>query len=317
MNRLLVISCLLAFSTGSFSQSVDVRIAKENYLIGEEMKIEYEVRSSASVSDLEFNTTEITTILFPTGSTTNGTEVELEELKAPFDTSYRDQNERVWKMTWYVTIYDSGLVQLSNHSVKLNDSVIYFPDLRFRVDLTAPLDSVDIYDINEQFANVPDEPFSIGRFLSNWWWRLLVILGAVLGYLVFRKRKSVYNPPDHRTSLKERTLKAIDALEDARLWEKEQMKDHFVELSFILRSYLASRYGINLLERTTNETRILLKEKGLNDDTITTIFRILSQSDLVKFARSKPDMVDILKTVTLCRQIVAETSPLEIEEIDD
>ncbi len=114
-------------------------------------------------------------------------------------------------------------------------------------------------------------------------------------------------------SLKQRTLIAIEALEDAKLWERDQLKEHFVELSYILRSYLTSRYNITLLEKTTYETTIVLTEKGLNEDTVNVILRILSQADMVKFAKSKPDTISILRISTLAKQIVAETSPLEFD----
>jgi len=118
------------------------------------------------------------------------------------------------------------------------------------------------------------------------------------------------------TSLKQRTLIAIGALEKAKLWEKGKLKDHFVELSFILRSYLTSRYNVSLLEKTSFETKLILSRKGLNEGTIVAIARILSESDMVKFAKSEPELMAILKVSTLAKQIVAETSPLEFDNVE-
>ena len=117
-------------------------------------------------------------------------------------------------------------------------------------------------------------------------------------------------------SLKERTLLAIDALDNEKLWEKEKLKEHFVELSYILRSYLTARYSITLLEKTTYEAKLLLTQNGLNEDTVENIGRILSESDMVKFAKSKPEVISILRVSTLARQIVAETSPLDFDSVE-
>jgi hypothetical protein len=59
-----------------------------------------------------------------------------------------------------------------------------------------------------------------------------------------------------------------------------------------------------------------LTKKGLNEDTVENIGRILSESDMVKFAKSKPEVISILRVSTLARQIVAETSPLEFDNVE-
>jgi hypothetical protein len=116
-------------------------------------------------------------------------------------------------------------------------------------------------------------------------------------------------------SLKAKTLLAIDALEKAEMWRKDQLKEHFVELSYILRSYLTARYELSLLDKTTNETRLLLTQVGLRKDIVETILRLLSHSDMVKFAASEPAEELIQKSLFLLRQTVAETSPIEFEYV--
>jgi hypothetical protein len=117
-------------------------------------------------------------------------------------------------------------------------------------------------------------------------------------------------------SLKELTLIAIDKLEKERLWEKGKLKEHYIELSFILRSYLSTLYGINLLEKTTKETNILLQQKGLKEITIQSIINILNESDMVKFAKSQPEEIAVLKISQLARQIVSETSLIQLSDAE-
>ncbi|MBL1278687.1 MAG: hypothetical protein COA33_000310 [Fluviicola sp.] len=241
------------------------------------------------------------------------------EITHPFiDTFIFQKKSKEWIGKYTITAWDSGLFVIPGAAIIINDSTYYFEDIALVSYLVDPIDGMDIYDIKENFADVPDKPFSIAEFLSDYWWLLLLILFAIIAFIAYRRRNKDedFEEEERPISLKERTLIAINALEKAKLWEKDQLKDHFVELSYILRSYLTSRYEISLLEKTTYETKLLLTQKGLNEETVDTIARILSEADMVKFAKSKPDLIAILRVSTLAKQIVAETSPLEFDNVE-
>ena len=138
----------------------------------------------------------------------------------------------------------------------------------------------------------------------------------VFGFIIYRFLKNRNRFDSEKTillSLEERTLNAIDALEKRKLWEEDRLKEHFVQLSYILRSYLTERYSISLLEKTTHEARLLLEEIALNKSTISSIISVLSEADMVKFAKSKPDVNSILLVSRMARVIVKETRPIESE----
>lgn len=139
-----------------------------------------------------------------------------------------------------------------------------------------------------------------------------MLIGASIWWYVRNKNKG---PVKIETvmSLKDRTLFAINILDNQKLWQEGKLKQHYSEMSHIMRSYLSGRYQLNLLERTTFETKALLIQTGLPADTVETFMTILRQADMVKFANSTTDELNILKISMLAKQIVAETSPLEIE----
>jgi cell division FtsZ-interacting protein ZapD len=105
----------------------------------------------------------------------------------------------------------------------------------------------------------------------------------------------------------------VDALEKAELWKRDKLKEHFVELSYILRSYLTSRYDLNLLDKTTYETKLLLTAKNIDKEVIESILKVLNHSDMVKFAASKPGEEIVEKSFFMIRQLIVETSPIEYE----
>lgn len=317
--RLLLLHIVIFTSiSATFAQTVTVRSSVDKILIGEPITLTLKVKTKATDS-INFQPAlndELPSKVFSSESLLkDGPSFELLE---PFsDTITKSNAIQSWIGTYVVTVWDSGVFILPGQTILINDSTCRFNDLGIEVLLVAPKKDVDLYDIKENYADIPEKPFSITEFLSNhWWWMTIIVIGLTIYFFVKKRKNQEPQLEKRRVSLKKRTLIAIEALEKERLWEKDKLKEHFIELSYILRAYLTTRYEISLLERTTHQTKILLAEKGLNDDTIDTIIKILSQSDMVKFAKSKPELVDILKISTFAKQIVAETSPLEIEDAE-
>jgi hypothetical protein len=230
------------------------------------------------------------------------------------DTVIRKNGKKTWMGVYELCAWDSGLVVLEGHTCIVNDSVIGFPSAYIKVDLVERKKGKDIFDIKESFVNVPDsfDPWDFFWRYFSWWTIPLILL---LIYWWWRKRGKEVPEPQMEMSLRQKTLTAIDALERAELWRKAQIKEHFVELSFILRSYLTARYDIHLLDKTTSETKILLKAKGLDKPLIDTISRLLNHSDMVKFAASEPTESLIERSFHEMRQLVIETSPLESKHV--
>ena len=318
MIRLIAYIFFLGCVFNAAGQSLESKVSQSELLIGQPIIISYEVKFNKDDSIFFSPKQDIIKARSITNSsdlTTTG--IDFEITQAFQDTFIFKDKLKTWIGKYVVTAWDSGMFIIPGQSVIINDSSFTFPDLAIASYLTDPIDGMDIYDIKENYADIPPLPFDLVQFIqTNWWWLLIVVFGIIL-FFTLRKKKTVDEVDELKPmSLKERTLIAIDALESAKLWEKEQLKEHFVELSYILRSYLTARYNITLLEKTTHETKILLTEKGLNDETVDIVARILSQSDMVKFAKSKPDTIAILRISTLAKQIVAETSPLEFDNVE-
>lgn len=307
---------LVSFSGLSQKLSSDASVKK--ILIGEPIIVNYSVvlDKHASINFKE----EHDNLLGE--SLGNGTltkqDAKFEIIEAFTDTTKFQNNEKEWIGRYTVTIWDSGTFILPAPRISIDDSTYKFQDIVIYANYTKTIKEIDIYDINESFAEIPSASFSLSKFLEdNWWWMLILLFIIPIYFFVKRRKQDKMPAPLFKVmSLKERTLLAIDALDNEKLWEKEKLKEHFVELSYILRSYLTARYNIALLEKTTCEAKLLLTQKGLDGNTIENIGRILSESDMVKFAKSKPELISILRVSTLARQIVAETSPLDFDNVE-
>lgn len=318
MMRFLIVIALLFTSSISVAQTLNTRLSKKKVLIGEPITLTYSVRSTPKDA-IQFGakTGEIDVRTNNGGSLTeNGVKIEIRD---PFKDSITQQKgQQHWVGQYTVIVWDSGRFIIPGPTVQINDSNFQFQDIEIYCDYSKKKADVELYDIREEYAEIPPEESKFVVFIRNYWWLSLVLLGIVLIIWLVRRLSKEKAPVKivKAMSLKERTLRAIDALENEKLWEKDRLKEHYIELSYILRSYLTVRYDISVLEKTSLETKKLLLLHGLNEDTVDIIGTILSQSDMVKFAKSKPELISILKISTLARQIVAETSPLEFDNYE-
>lgn len=320
MKNFLLHIALILLSSQVFSQEGSVSLSQNSILIGENITLTYRITLQKNTT---FKFIPKQNILpsyrkSKTGILSSATSDDIEILSPFHDTVFTMKDSKIWIGIYQITAWDSGTFVLENSSILIDDSTFFFPNIELTASLVKAKQGQDIYDIKESFAEIPNEPFSIKKFAkNNWWWLSLIAISLVV-YLIYKRFKTLNKqiPVFKELSLKDRTLIAIDALEKERLWEKNKVKEHFVELSFILRSYLSSRFEINLLEKTTHETKLLLQQKGLHDETIIVIISILFESDMVKFAKSQPDEISVLKISQLARQVVAETSPIEFENAE-
>jgi hypothetical protein len=324
MKNWLLIFCVVLFLGNLFSQEVGrTLIGRNQFLIGQQTSLTYMIKvDSKEKIPFKSYSTFIPAKRFILNSKLGSKEmIELEIMQAFHDTIVSGkENELLWVGGYKFTAWDSGYFEIPKIELSVNGKELIFPAQVIRVDLVPAKKGQDIYDIKEAYAKLPAESISFqikNFFKSNWWWLVPVILIGLGSWIYFRWKKVTKKPIKVKVlSLKERTLMAIDALEKDKLWEKGKLKKHYIELSFIIRSYLAARYEVNLLEKTTQETKLLLTQKGLNKETIEVIVEILIQSDMVKFAKSSPDELSVLRISVLAKQIVAETSPIEFENVD-
>lgn len=313
--RLLISLLFIILSFDSSSQKLRAVLDKTDIVIGEPFHLKLQLRTQKSDSIKYEHRTQDIPVQISQGGQLSKNGGTLEITKEFVDSrTYRDSLV-LWTGIYRITAWDSGEFIIPGEEIIINDSILRFNDVRLKVSLLPADKNIDLYDIREHFADVPEGKITFTSLLKSYWW-VIVLLVLLSFWIIYRRRMSRKESlPEVELSLAERTLLAIDALENERLWEKDRLKEHFTELTYILRSYLASRYSISLLDKTTIQTRLLLKQQGLQDETTTLINRILSQADLVKFAKSKPNDADIFKLSAMVRQIIAETSPIKMNHV--
>jgi len=317
---------LLFITSFANAQDAQTIVDRKRMLIGQNITLTYHVtlKKSDSIYFTPFKLLIPGKILSKNKELTKNKKCEFEVTEKFQDTSIIKQGKIEWFGTYRLTAWDSGYFQIPKMQFRLNGKVLYFPPVSIEVDLVKANEGQDIYDIKESFTKLPDKKFSFKEsfkeFNSNygrWFYPLLLLLIALMFYLWWKAKKKDFSRVQQETvkelSLKDKTLLLINQLDEKQLWKSDLFKEHYVELSFIIRGYLSTRYELNLLEKTSYETKLLLTKKGIDLRFIQTIGEVLEQADMVKFAKSEPEELTVIRISILSKDLIVQTTP-EIKE---
>lgn len=270
------------FFLGSFSSFAQVtsEIDTTKIRIGEQ--INYKIKVEADTLSL---------VVFPEGQTFTPLEtVEALEI----DTTKRDSKyllSRIYKLTQF----DSGAYTIPRQKIIIDEKAFFTDSLKVAVN-TVLVDTTKqkLYDIKPIIE--------VEKATSDWWkWLLIALLAiAIVAFLLYwfiwrqkpltEEEEIALLPPYDRAKL------ALEKLDESQYLVRSEVKEYYSELTFIIRKYLDEKVYDRALESTTAEliARLNLLKDGnqipLSKETILHIESILQRADLVKFAKSAPDV---------------------------
>lgn len=278
--RSFFLSCVLSivswYSFGQVTSSIDSTSIK----IGEQ--ITYQINVEADSTDL---------VVFPEGQTFQPLEM-IESYK--IDTTINDAKFNLIKK-YGLTQFDSGAYTIPRQKIVIGSNTFFTDSLKVEVNnIEIDTTKQGLYDI---------KPFTeVDKSSSKWWKYLLFgllalgLLAFLLYWFIWRKKpltedeKVALLPPYDRAKL------ALKKLEESDYLQNEALKDYYSELTLIIRKYLDEKVYDHSMESTTNQLidRLRLLKEGnqidLSAETIKNLESILKRADLVKFAKSTPDV---------------------------
>ena len=213
-----------------------------------------------------------------------------------------------------LVFWDTGKVSIPG--LKINFLNI---DSTFDFSLNADSLYVDIISINEkepalQISSNGDimpikDPVPVKFPLP--WENILRLFSLLLIFLsiiyIWKKRLKVNISFEEKQKFKDKAniiaLEKLDKLNKLSLSSKNNIKELYVELSHILREYIENSLFIKALEMTTEEIHYLNKNFPYSDKEFTNLLKILSNSDMAKYARynasNQEFNSDLKKTIDL------------------
>ncbi|MFN8179847.1 MAG: hypothetical protein U0167_18090 [bacterium] len=106
-------------------------------------------------------------------------------------------------------------------------------------------------------------------------------------------------------------LEELDRVAAERLVDRGELRRQYEGVTDALRRYLENRWGVPALESTTDDVRRLLQTAPVPPAFAGRVLALLSEADLVKFAKARPEPHAARACETQARELVVETIPRE------
>lgn len=300
--RLLLL--FMFFTTMSFSQKVSIEIDTANIRIGEQFLLKISVNDTANV-------------IFPK---------KLENLKnleivtnQKIDTF---ANSLIKK--YLMTGFDSGAFYIPSQQIFIKNRSYLTDSVLVNVATVA-------VDTSQQkmfpIKAIQSEPIIFDDFKPYIIWVILVlILIAGLGYYLIT-RKKIVSPDEEITPIAppyDEAIEKLHELDNKLLWQNNEVKKYYSELTEIIRIYIEKELKIPALEITTFELVKKLSSSNTSNavntpkQTIKKLNALFNEADLVKFAKSKPLSHEIENDRKNAEDVINELKPRPlIEESED
>ncbi|MEM1001656.1 MAG: hypothetical protein AAGH46_03290 [Bacteroidota bacterium] len=296
----------------SVQAQVSSRIDTTKIAIGEQIKFEITV---------ETDTTNL--VVFPEGQTF----MPLELVESLDVDSVRQAEKIKLLKTYLLTQFDSGNYTIPSQKILIQEQP-YFTDSLLVSVVGVEVDTTKqgLYDI---------KPLIETDKSSGGIWGVLLVILLVLGiaafalyWFIWRKKPLTEEEEVALMPPYEQAKYALTKLEESKYLIKSEIKEFYSELTLILRKYLDEKVYDRAMESTTDQliTRLELLKQGnqipLKKDTIKNIESILKRADLVKFAKSEPDIaLAEMDRTTISKEIdevkLALPEPTEEEKLLD
>ncbi|WBX76398.1 hypothetical protein PG911_17495 [Tenacibaculum ovolyticum] len=258
-----------------FSQSNEIKVEVDttNIRIGEQFQYKISVNETENV-------------IIPKLTNLKGLEI-IDTLK--IDTI---KNKLVQK--YILTGFDSGAFYIPQQQIFIKNQAFLTDSLLINV-ATIAIDTTKIKKF--PIKGIKGEAYQFDDFKYYVWWALgiLILIIALLYFFVLKNKKEetedVFVP---KIPPYEEAIEKLQELDEKLLWQNNKTKKYYSELTEIVRGYIERELKVPALEITTDELIDLLNDfrdvKSIDTDkeTIYKLKKLLQESDLVKFAKSKP-----------------------------
>ncbi len=265
-----LLTCCVGFSQ---SNKIHVEIDTTNIRIGEQFQYKISVDETENV-------------IIPKLLNLKGLEV--------IDTLKIDTIKNKLIQRYILTGFDSGAFYIPQQQIFIKNQAYLTDSLLVNV-ATIAIDTTKIKKF--PIKGIKGEAYQFDDFKQYVYWgvAVLILVLLVFYYFLFKKKKETKEeiivpllPPY------EEAIERLQELDKKLLWQNNQTKKYYSELTGIVREYIERELNVPALEITTDELIAVLddfnevKSIETNKETIYKLRKLLQESDLVKFAKSKP-----------------------------
>lgn len=302
------VSVFAVGSTSGESPELSSSIAADTIWIGDQTEFSIDIKKDIS--------TEVGLPQFKDNKLTD----KIEIIAGPrVDTISSEGREVSLSIKYTITVFDAGDYVLQGFPVLVGKDTLRTQTVNRLFVKTFEIDTTkqEIFDIKENL-DTPITWEEVKAFIFSWKGGAVLGIFALIAAIVWvtiwldRRRNgrtaNMPKEPAHITA-----LRALYALEKKKMWETGKIKEYYSVLTDIVRNYIEGRYGVSTMELTSPE--ILGAVKDLNSEKQYRLLeQLLTEADLVKFAKMVPSPEDNIQHLVDAREYVEETKLIIIEE---
>ncbi len=289
-----------SFIATSQSTSVKVEVDTTNIRIGEQFQYKISINETKNViiPKLQLKGVEIVDSL------------KLDTIK----------NQLIQK--YILTSFDSGAHYIPQQQIFIQNQVHLTDSLLINV-ATIAVDTTKIKKF--PIKGIKGEPYQFADYKHILFWVLgiLILVSTVLYFALQRTRDDEVTTSTQLLTPYQEAIRSFKILDDKLLWQNNKIKQHYSELTNIVRNYIERELHIPALETTTDgliSTLVDFKDSEsivTEKETIQSLEKLLKQADLVKFAKSKPLAYQIEGDRNIAKNIIDDLKPNITEEVTE
>ncbi len=321
MNKIkyIALGCILAFMSSTLlAQQIKTRAVLDSaiILIGDQvhLNVEIDFPKEMRVHLLE-------------KSDSLGKSVEIIDRNLP-DTIDIENNYTRLIQKYTVTSFDTGqhvippfefefAIRDITDTINTNSPILYVYTLpkidSLFAEIGGPIDIKPPYEAPITFKEIA--PWLFGSMLA-----LAILFFIFYAINRYRNKKPIFSfPQKPKEPAHVIALRELDRIKDEKIWQQGHIKDYYSQISDTIREYIENRFGIYALEQTSDQTIAIFNKRPelLEHDVFKNLQRMLSNADLVKFAKYEPQPDDNNLLLVDAYFFVNQTKIVEVKQTNE
>ncbi|MGJ8661605.1 MAG: BatD family protein, partial [Bacteroidota bacterium] len=305
-----IYAVILLMSTSLFAQKAESKFSSTTVSLGEEFVLTLEIECGPN-DKIDYQPMDKFIKAFRAKPEDKFPDTLNLEILSPFSSKKEKiQGKTYWQGKYSLIAFDTGYLILPPTSIKFNGNPLEIPPALLRVSLMSKNKNIDMYDIEESFAKLPEAPTDwIGLLKKYGFWLLAIICVILVVYFAFfkNKKKPTNISKENEISSQEKTRIALNSLMAKQMWRQNLEKEHFTELSLIIRNFLNEEFNNRFESKTSFEIQLILRKEHFSSKQLNDLGLILNVSDMVKFAQSSVEEEGIQSIYRKAVEFVNET----------
>ena len=265
-------------------------------LIGQEIRYKMQVETDST-----------NLVVFPEGQTFQ----PLEVIDTYNTDTLKNGRKSILTKEYALTQFDSGAYTIPRQKILIADQV-FFTD-----SISVEVRNVAVDTTKQKMYAIKPLVEVEAPLIINWkkwllWIGIPLLLIGIIAFFVLRKRK-IKGAKEQDLPPYERAMLALKRIDESHLLEQDSHKEYYSQLSDTARKYIDEEIYDHAMESTTDELIAKLdqeiKSGSLNLDkaTINELKHVLQTADLVKFAKSRPDILNAKNDRKIIESVIVKT----------